>query len=178
LTDTPPRRKTKGKTRDYNEALDGAIPASAKLPPCEIGAIELLTFFPNHTQWPEAHLRLIRNGWKNLDIAKVSLYARSTLSFETAKKREGALRHSIRTNGKEFFDDETFKQKTHSHLLTRVTTYDATNYKPRDREQPRSLSTATLVGIAKGVTRMPTGQDRGIVTQVSTSSIHPPLNEM
>lgn len=167
LTDPDPQR---GPTRDYNESLSTAVSASVKLPTCEIGAVELLTFFPNHTQWPLAHLRITSNGWKSPDVAKYSLYARGTLSYETAKKRSAALRHQLSKNGIITFD-ETFTLKTHRDQLPSVATYDTTSYVPRPLkdEKTRDLTTAYLVDLAKGVTatRMPTGQDRGILTQVS-----------
>ena len=35
-----------------NEALASAISVKARLPSCVIGAVEMMTFFPLHDQWP------------------------------------------------------------------------------------------------------------------------------
>ena len=47
--------------------------------------------------------------------------------------------------------------------MTPITTYDASNYAPRNRQ---GLMNASLVNIAGGVVNWPAGQDRGIVSQV------------
>jgi hypothetical protein len=147
-----------------NEALVDAITIKARLPPCQIGAVELLTFFPHHSQWPEVGLRIYRNGWKHPDVARIHLHARGTLTKEAYIKRYDALKHQILRNGRIFFDDDGFKPTTHKHLLTAVTTYDASNYAPRD-DIVHLLVDATLVDIAEGVVNWPAGEDRGVVTQ-------------
>ena len=153
------------RSSDFNVDLASAIRIRARLPARNLGAVELLTFFPAHTQWPEAGLRLYRNGWTTLDIAKMQLHARGRLSKSTTSKRVGALRHQVLTNGKIFFNDSRFKQSSHAHLMTAVTSYDASQYQPRP-QHASSLVTASLADIARGVVNWPTGQDRGIVTQV------------
>ena len=70
-----------------NVDLVFAVSTKARLPAFPIGAIELLTFFPHHTQWPEAGLRLYRNGWVSPDIAKMQLHARGTLSKSNGDRR-------------------------------------------------------------------------------------------
>ena len=149
----------------YNGNLSTAINVIARLPPCPIGVVELLTFFPNHTQWPEAGLRLYRNGWHTLDIATVQLHARGRLSTRSSRQRTDALRHQVLTNGRIFFNDKKFIQSSHSHLMTAVTTYDASMYAPRS-SNTSALFNASLTDIAEGVVNWPTGQDRGIVTHV------------
>ncbi|KAK3680691.1 hypothetical protein LTR37_021104 [Vermiconidia calcicola] len=144
--------------------LSSAIGVEAQLPGCQIGAVELLTFFPNHTQWPEAGLRLYRNGWKTLDIAKLQLHARNRLTRQGCDKRVAALRHQVLKNGQIFFNDEFFNQTSHAHLMTTVTSYDASNYAPRSTIAS-SLAPNKLIDIANGVVNWPTGEDRGLVTQ-------------
>ena len=147
-----------------NEALTSAITIKARLPPCQIGAVELMTFFPHHSQWPEVGLRVYRNGWDHSDVARIQLHARGTLDKQAYTKRYDALKHQILRNGRIFFNMADFKPSAHNHLLTAVTSYDAANYAPRD-DIAHLLVDATLVEIAEGVVNWPTGQDRGIVTQ-------------
>lgn len=162
-----PKSRAKGtKLPPKNEALTDAITIKARLPPCQIGAVEFLTFFPHHTQWPEAGLRLYRNGWNHSDVARIQLNARATLDEESYTRRYNALKYQILSNGRIFFNVSDFKPSsaTHNQLLTAVKSYDASNYAPRDTHV-NVLEDATLVDIAKGVVNWPTGQDRGIVTQ-------------
>ena len=147
-----------------NEALIDAITVKARLPPCEIGAVELLTFFPHHTQWPEAGLRLYRNGWDHTEVARIQLHAQNTLDQESYTKRYDALKHQILKNGSVFFNIAGFKPSVNRNLLTPVTSYHASNYAPR-QEHASLLVDATLEDIARGVENWPTGQDCGIVTQ-------------
>ena len=156
----------RGGRRNYHEDLASAVAVGTRLPSCQIGAVELLTFFPNHTQWPEAGLRLYRNGFKHKEIAKVQLQARGKLDKASQQKREQALRHQISTNGKIFFNDPNFTLKNSANLMTPVRVYDASNYVPRPRVTRSAMTTARLVNVARGITIWPAGEDRGIVTQV------------
>ncbi|KAK3697496.1 hypothetical protein LTR37_017442 [Vermiconidia calcicola] len=155
----------------YHTELSSAIGVEAQLPSCQLGAVELLTFFPNHTQWPEAGLRLYRNGWKTLDIAKVQLHARNRLTRQGCDKRVAALRHQVLKNGQIFFNDKVFNQTSHAHLMTTVTSYDASNYAPRSTIAG-SLAPKKLIDIANGVVNWPTGEDRGIATQAIELANH------
>jgi hypothetical protein len=160
------RKRSKAATtapQSKNEALAKAIPARARLPSCDIGIVELLTFFPNHTQWPEAGLRPYQNEWKHPDVARIQLHARGKLTRDAYEKRVDSLKHQILSNGRNLFNDPTFKPTTHKAFMTPVASYDASNYAPRNRH---SLIDASLVDIAEGVVNWPVGQDRGIVTQV------------
>ena len=161
----------------HNVDLASAIGVGARLPPCQIGAVELLTFFPNHTQWPEAGLRLYRNGWAGLEIAKVQLHARGRLNKKSCDKRDSALKHQVLTNGAAFFNADKFQRASHAHLMTAVTTYDASAYAPR-ASVAWKLTTTTLVDIARGVAIWPTGQDRGIVTQAIEYARQNGLNQL
>lgn len=167
-TATRPARRPKGPSpaqqSSRNEALATAISVKAHLPNCAIGIVEFLSFFPVHTQWPEAGLRPYRNEWRHTDVAKVQLHARGTLTKDAYRKRVDALKHQILTNGRAVFNDGTFTPTTHPHLMTAVTTYDASNYSSGENIS-RILYDASLVDIAEGVVNWPTGEDRGIVTQ-------------
>ena len=135
-----------------------------------------MTFFPLHDQWPEAGLRVFRNGWKNADVAKIQLFARNTWTEGAYVKKCNALKHSVIRNGEIFFGVPHFAPTKQAHLMTPVTSYDATGYRPRDKISPR-LMDAKLVDIAEGVVNWPTGEDRGIVTQAIEFAHHNRLGQ-
>ena len=150
--------------RDYRSDLAGSISVRAPLPACDIGAVEFLTFFPNHTQWPEAGLRLLRNKWSSLDIAKAQLHARGKLNKQSCERRADGIKHQVLNIGREFFNDSSFKLSTHSHLMQPVISYDASGYRPR-ASVASLLPAASLIDISEGIVNWPVGQDRGTVTQ-------------
>lgn len=163
-TTTTPKGSTK---KDRNSELSSAISANAHLPPCKLGAVEMVTFFPLHIRWPELGLRLYRNGWKSLSISKAMLHARDKLDYrsdDAVERRKSANRHQVLSNGKYFFQDGDFTP-TSSEEMTPVTSYDVSTYTPRDNISTSSLFTAKLVDIAEGVKNFPKGEDRGVVTQ-------------
>ena len=159
----PPRRR--GRQHNYNDAFQLAAPVQTPLPHCEMGARELLTLFPHHTQWPEAGLRLLRNTWTNRDIALAQLHGCGQVSVANCDKREATLRKQSGKNGDAFFQlvPGTFDRKTFANLMTPVAVYDATPYQPR--RDINISNPSTLVEIARGVLNWPSGQDAGAVTQ-------------
>lgn len=159
-------------TPGKNAELASAISPRARLPPCNLGAVEFLTFFPLHIQWPELGLRLYRNGWSSLSIAKATLHARNKLSPKETKsdksaveKRRAANRHQVISNGKYFFNDADFTPTKYHNDMTPVTSYNASTYAPRETSKAVHLFSAKLVDIAKGVKEYPKNGDRGIVTK-------------
>ena len=156
---------TPGRVVGINTHLTGAVDFYARLPPCNLGAVELCTFFPNHTQWPEPGLRLLRNGWKYEDIAMAQLHARNNVNKAYMDRRKAALRQQALANGKNFFNDESFTPTSRQTLMTPVNTYDATNYRPKSTVNMNRLTDATLLELGNGIHNWPTGADRGIVTQ-------------
>lgn len=151
--------------RNYNRDLFGTLPATVSLPPCDIGAVELLTFFPNHTQWPEAGLRLYRNQWAMIDIASGQLYARGNLSSASRDRRYAAMRQQMLANGKEFFNDPAFTTTGNAHQLGATNAFNGANYAARRNVQAKLTDDSRLLECVVGVVNWPTGSDRGIVTQ-------------
>ncbi|KAK4541805.1 hypothetical protein LTR36_007337 [Oleoguttula mirabilis] len=155
----------------WNYDFKAAAHASARLPACEIGAVELVCFFPNHTQWPKALLRLIGNGWNTKEIATAQLHARGALSAETHARRNGALRHQVIDGGNLEFGVTTFTQKTFWGQITDparvggVASYDASVYVTRPKYASKPTA-ASLIDVARDVVNWPAPEDRGIVTQV------------
>lgn len=160
--------------------MDRAVSEWARLPKCQLGAVEGLIFFPNHTQWPRFLMRLMKAGWKYKEIAMAQLYARDKTSKLALKKRDAALRHQGGTNGRIVLRDqgakpgqsaedfersiENFKPIDHHGLIDAIP-YDTSGYKPRKSSRliPEHYS---LLEIAKGVRKWPAAEDSGVVTQV------------
>lgn len=75
------RRESVPKPDDpITAARDASTPREANitlLGTLAITAEEILTFFPNHTLWPWCTNRLLRNGWKGVDITAYKNYARN-----------------------------------------------------------------------------------------------------
>lgn len=129
-----------------------------------IGAYELCAFLPNHTQWPAAGLRLHRNGCTSNDVIKMQLHARNRVSKANVRFRHQMMRAQVRDNGREFFNIPKFNITTHKNLLTATSNYTTNNWQPRAK-MTKTLLGKPLVNLAVGVTNMPTGQDRGLLSQ-------------
>lgn len=76
-----------------------AVSASTPLPDVPLSAVELATFYPLHTSWPEYLLRFFRNDWTMSLVAKAQLYARDDLTQGEHTKRSNALRKAKKTAG-------------------------------------------------------------------------------
>ena len=159
---TPPHKKKNalGATRipahNFSPQATSAIRVEAKLPQCQISAVELLTFFPNHTQWPKVIMRLIGTGWATSEIAKATLHARSAGSVEDCTRRDNAVRWQVKSGGNLEFDVNDFKMEDYMDRITdparvgAVGTYHASVYTTRP-QYVNDLYAATLVDIAAGV---------------------------
>ncbi|KAF7198047.1 hypothetical protein HII31_00761 [Pseudocercospora fuligena] len=164
----------------YNTYLPTEIGADVQLPQMPMGARELLTFFPNHTQWFVCMKRLIRNYFTSEEIARAQLHARGTLTRENRDRREQALRHQVSTGGKTHYADDNWTTKhwkasshpdsrpfdetyaasaaPHTHL------YDVTGWTPNDPNR-KVATPPTLQDVIKGVVNWPIGEDAGPFTQ-------------
>lgn len=152
-----------GKAAEFKDGTD----VRAHLPACKLGAVEALTFFPNHLKWPELCMRLFRNDWTYLDVALTELHARNKLdpqSTEVVERRRGTLRKQVPTCGKDFFNDPSFKLST-SRSMNPVATYDASHYAPHNAARTNSLYHEKLVNMAKGVKNWSIGKDFGVVSK-------------
>lgn len=82
--------------RTYNEALATAPSATTPFPELALSAMEIVKFFPNHTQYPEILFRLLRSGWDAPTIAKAQLHARDSggdvLTAANKQRRAAAIR--------------------------------------------------------------------------------------
>ena len=147
-------------------SLPSAPAATTDLPLCELGAVELLTFFPNHTLWPLVSLRLHSRGWSVAEIAAVALHARGTLTTANLYTRRAALRHQIRANGRELFGNNfTLTRWKDGGYRGAPVGCHTTSYRPRAYIESSELKDESLVACAQGVIDWPAGQDRGIFTQ-------------
>ncbi|KAF2160883.1 hypothetical protein M409DRAFT_28763 [Zasmidium cellare ATCC 36951] len=170
--------------RGYNNGITTAVDGFCELPQMVITAVEFLTFFPHHTQWPTVLFRLYRNGWSTGSMAKSMLHARGNLDRAEWDRRQAALRHQLRTatinrygtgsvpsdmrrNG--HVDLQPFSQHSSGN---NVDLYDVRNpIEPSGDvyEPPRGKNTlndpATLQNVINGIVNWPTGQDAGQLTQ-------------
>ena len=140
---TPPSKKRNSvgamRISAHNFTLKAlsAISVEAKLPQCQVSAVELLTFFPNHTQWPKVMMRLIGTGWTTSEVAKATLYCRNAGSVDDARRRGDALRWQVKSGGKLEFGVTDFKIEGYMDRITdparvgAVGTYDASVYTTR-----------------------------------------------
>ncbi|EMC96354.1 hypothetical protein BAUCODRAFT_24149 [Baudoinia panamericana UAMH 10762] len=144
-----------------NVELEGAPRTNVALPQCEMSAVEILTFFPHHTQWPGVLFRLIGNGWKTADIAKAQVFARGLLDEDglAASRRNASLRHQVLTNGKHAFGINKFNLTRNAALVTPTTNYSMAGYLPRPHAgvPPHQivLLDHKLIDLAKDVFNMP-----------------------
>lgn len=76
-----------------NQYLASAIAATRDIPRMPMSAIEILTFFPNHTLWFAIMMRLVRHDWTTERMARMQLHARGTLIKDYLEKREATLDH-------------------------------------------------------------------------------------
>lgn len=153
-----------------------AVSKTAKLPYMVIGAVELCTFFPNHSQWPDYIFRLLRNGWNCREIGRAQLFARHDLDRDTSQTRYNALRYQVRTAAQHRYPDnanfstDDWRENhpdgqpfgpptvgsTHESLYTVTAAWGPAN--------GAIAGPPTLSEVLEGVTAMPTGNDRGVFT--------------
>ena len=72
---------TRGRQVNYNDALRPAPAVDTPLPQRDIGMQELMTLFPNHSQWPAILMRFYHNSLKiRIQYTWSSLQQRRKLS--------------------------------------------------------------------------------------------------
>ncbi|QIX00398.1 hypothetical protein AMS68_005915 [Peltaster fructicola] len=156
--------KKKGKgSAAYSKIFEDAPSVRIALPEMVIGAYELLAYFPNHTQWPAAIIRLICNEWSTDNISAAQLFARGHQSGDEHHRRAGAVRHQVLQGGREFFRLANFTRQRYPSLMHHRELADASLWRPRTNIT--ALDNARLVTLAQGVVNAPLGQDRGLVAQ-------------
>ncbi|EME85851.1 uncharacterized protein MYCFIDRAFT_82430 [Pseudocercospora fijiensis CIRAD86] len=164
----------------YNQFLGTAVGPDVRLPQIPMGAREILTFFPNHTQWFDVMKRLMRNHFSTEEIARAQLHARGTLTKDNRDRRDQALRHQVSTGGKTAYADDDWTKKrweASSHPDSRPYTeafitstapftniYDVTGLRPNDPTR-RVASAPALRDVIQSVVNWPTGEDAGPLTQ-------------
>ncbi|KAK4505944.1 hypothetical protein PRZ48_003909 [Zasmidium cellare] len=171
-------------TRGYNDSIATAVDGLVELPQMVITAVEFLTFFPHHTQWPTILFRLYRNGWSTGSMAKLILYARGLLDHAELNRRSGALRHQLRTATIKKYGEGSLpaemRRNGHPDFVpfsahssgNNVDLYDVRlpiepngdRYEP-SRAQGTLPQPARLQMLVNGVVNWPTGQDAGQLTQ-------------
>ncbi|KAF2771879.1 hypothetical protein EJ03DRAFT_10486 [Teratosphaeria nubilosa] len=174
-TDTPGTILTKhGHVRAVtaNTDLRDAMPYSTELPDCsELGAMEIIAYYPNHFSWPELLLRLLAAGWTTSLIAEYALYARGRLTVAAVTRLNNKIRKATTTAGNTFFKTRRFTMKKHADQMLSSTfqqgptTYDVTHIQPPAKIQPH-MAPGLLSDLSYAVVNHPAGEDRGVLTQV------------
>lgn len=145
--------------------LYDAVAADAALPAFEIGAVELLTFYPNHTQWPDPMLRLKSHGWDTPEMAKVICFARGFGDYDTYKRRHDTMRQQVSKVMAHQFGAGAQETNHKQTILEMRISYNAAGYRPIP---PKELSTRlpTLFELSRGVVNWPDlGPDRGLLAK-------------
>lgn len=159
----------------YGDDLQNRPPIGARPPPgIEIGAIEILTFFPRWLHHPDVVLRLFKAGWNRTEIAKAQLHAINRLNFGDMKRVSERVQKQVSFAGKlKTGMNGTWSNKRH---LPNIADYDdlkADGWKTRHDLDPRlaqvELVDYKLADIAAPVMQggnSPQGSDRLLLTQV------------
>lgn len=177
-SDRAPDRKGDPSTK--RALLASAVNVARDLPKMEMGARELCCYYPNHSQWADKIIRLLRNDWKLLDIAKAQLYHRTELNHANLVRRHNALRHQILVAGRDRYSNTnwtptTWRNAAHpeTHPFSAAPAgggfldlYDVSGWVPkRGRVATGGYPTFAQIRVGVNVDREPRGEDRGVFTQ-------------
>jgi hypothetical protein len=94
LTKTPyqkgnnPGKEDRNRVAGWDVDFPRAAPTNVKLPDCEMGVVEMMTFLPLHTYWPRMLLRMLATGWSPSLLAKFALAARGLYQAEGTTKEQ------------------------------------------------------------------------------------------
>lgn len=144
-----------------------------------------MTYFPKHLSWPDLLFRLYRAGWRITHMAKAMVHARGTLTKVEVGQRNDALRHTMRTAGRDHFgptfggaaqgpfrDDPYLVTpvKMEDFPLTQYPNgileyYDVSEAEPVATEKKMNENASTLQQVYNGVVNHPQGSHRGLVTR-------------
>ncbi|KAH9824605.1 hypothetical protein Tdes44962_MAKER04286 [Teratosphaeria destructans] len=120
-----------------NTDLRDAMPYSVELPSCpELGAMEIIAYYPNHFSWPEMLLRLLAAGWTTSLIAEYALHVRGRLTVAAVTRLNNKIRKAATTAGNTFFKTRYFTVKKHADQMVSSTfqqgptTYNVTHIQP------------------------------------------------
>ncbi|KAK3075826.1 hypothetical protein LTR53_000528 [Teratosphaeriaceae sp. CCFEE 6253] len=162
-TENNTTRKMRGYSADHEPMFGPEIAAQddVKLFAGKMSAIELVSFYPNYTLWPNVILRRLGNGWPNKVIAAAQLHYHGKLNKDNLKKRWWALRQQKSKAHKIVAGLSSPSGRSQEVMVLDI--YDAASYVPRHKA--RSLVAMSLVELAKGVTHWPGPADQGFLSK-------------
>ncbi|KAK3117121.1 hypothetical protein LTR53_001850 [Teratosphaeriaceae sp. CCFEE 6253] len=150
--------------RRQNVETSSAPKRTVSWPPVDVGAVEALTYYPNHTQ-TEFILRLLGNGWTEKDIAICQLHARGHLWEETIRTYRNKFRWQALTAGKNKFGKD-WSPAANRQDLPSSSDYSVAGYSPRLITGRTAVlhKAARLIDLAKDVINPPSDQDSAYLT--------------
>ncbi|KAK5700454.1 hypothetical protein LTR97_004971 [Elasticomyces elasticus] len=135
----------KGKSSDriigHNPELERgqAAQADVALPETRATGVELLCFFPNHTQWPGVLRRLTETGWRGEEIAAARLYFRGAVQEDRVERHWGQIR----------------KQQKWAKDVESVEDYGLSSFAPRKTQRFKEPQHELLAEIGRNVVEWP-----------------------
>ncbi|KAF2861079.1 hypothetical protein K470DRAFT_263916 [Piedraia hortae CBS 480.64] len=168
----------------WNTDLRDATPIKAALPAMELGLREIACYLPTHMEMiPELNLRFRAHGIGDKFMARIALYHRGRLTHESVERVYNKMRRQHRKNYETYHGpDSGFMVPAIKNALMRpenyhggLTRYHVGHILARHKDY-NNLGTYPLAAMARGVTIAPSGEDRGILTQViEYATLHEPM---
>ncbi|KAK4892170.1 hypothetical protein LTR27_009354 [Elasticomyces elasticus] len=145
-------RKGKSSNRiiGHNPELERgqAAQADVALPETRATVVELLCFFPNHTQWPGVLRRLTDAGWGDEEIAAARLYFRGAVQEDRVKRHWRQIR----------------KQKKWAKDVESVEDYGLSSFAPRRTQRFKEPQHELLAEIGRNVVEWPEQAQQSFLT--------------
>ncbi|KAK5675023.1 hypothetical protein LTS10_012435 [Elasticomyces elasticus] len=157
-------RKGKSSNRiiGHNPELERgqAAQADVALPETRATGVELLCFFPNHTQWPGVLRRLTDAGWRDEEIAAARLYFRGAVQEDRVERHWRQIR----------------KQQKWAKDVESVEDYGLSSFAPRKTQRYKEPQHELLAEIGRNVVEWPEQAQQSFLTLAIIYAIaHPEM---
>ncbi|KAK5716279.1 hypothetical protein LTR17_016468 [Elasticomyces elasticus] len=137
-----------------------AAQADVALPETRATGVELLCFFPNHTQWPGVLRRLTDAGWRDEEIAAARLYFRGAVQEDRVERHWGQIR----------------KQQKWAKDAESVEEYGLSSFAPRKTQRYKEPQHELLAEIGRNVVEWPEQAQQSFLTLAIIYAIaHPEM---
>ncbi|KAK5729291.1 hypothetical protein LTR15_002433 [Elasticomyces elasticus] len=137
-----------------------AARADVALPETRATGVELLCFFPNHTQWPGVLRRLLKRRRGDEEIAAARLYFRGAVQEDRVKRHWRQIR----------------KQKNWAKDVQSVEDYGLSDFAPRRTQRSKEPQHELLAEIGRNVVEWPEPSQQSFLTLAIIFAIaHPEM---
>ncbi|KAK5710855.1 hypothetical protein LTR17_018665 [Elasticomyces elasticus] len=137
-----------------------AAQADVALPETRATGVELLCFFPNHTQWPGVLRRLTDAGWRDEEIAAARLYFRGAVQEDRVERHWRQIR----------------KQQKWAKDVESVEDYGLSPFAPRKTQRYKEPQHELLAEIGRNVVEWPEQAQQSFLTLAIIYAIaHPEM---